>query len=181
MNFRIRLILLSLGFLFAALIAAGCGSTTSTTSTAATADVNAAPDFNVQTIMGPMISLDDVKSEGKPIMINFGASWCGPCKQEAPMLAQMYAKYKDRVSFLGMAVQDQPDNQRAFAKKYGLTYPVGLDGDSRVLNDYQQAGKVPYNGIPTTFFINKKGDIVTFYVGPMTPSLFDQLIGKILS
>ncbi len=186
MTLRTRLISLSVVIFFGALLAAGCsssspgsGSGSTVTSTATTA-ANAAPDFNVQTIMGPTVSLSDVKSDGKPILINFGASWCGPCNQEAPLLAQMYNKYKNRVTFLGMAVQDNPDDQRAFAKKYGLTYTIGLDNDGSVLNGYQQAGKVPYNGIPTTFFIGKKGNIVSFYVGPMTQGLFEQQISTIL-
>ncbi len=181
MTFRLRIILPFLAILFIALLAAGCGSSSPAPTSTGAGTANVAPDFNVQTIMGPMVSLVDVKSDGKPIVINFGASWCGPCNQEAPMLAQMYNKYKNKVTFLGMAVQDSPDAQRTFARKYGLTYTIGLDNDERVLNEYQQAGKVYANGVPTTFFISKNGNIVSFYVGPMTPGLFEQKISMILS
>lgn len=97
------------------------------------------------------------------------------------MLAAMYNRYKDRVTFVGMAVRDKPDDQRAFAQKYGLAYTIGLDPKGDNLYNYQQAAIVPYSGIPTTFFIDAKGDIVSFYIGPMSQSEFEQKLSGILN
>jgi len=170
------LLLPLLALLFIAPLFAGCGGAGAGTSSTG---ARKAPDFSVQTILGSHLTSGDVK--GKPIVLNFGASWCGPCNEEAPMLAAMYNRYKDRVTFVGMAVKDKPDDQRAFAQKYGLAYTIGLDPKGDNLYNYQQAAIVPYSGIPTTFFIDAKGDIVSFYIGPMSQSEFEQKLSGILN
>ena len=177
---RWQIILLFMALLLALPLFSGCGSTSagSPTSTAG-ADSRKAPDFSVQTIMGSRLTLDDVK--GKPVVLNFGASWCPPCNEEAPLLASLYNRYKDRVTFVGMAVQDKADDQRAFAQKYNLTYTIGLDPNMDNLYAYQQVAKVPYSGIPTTFFIDRNGDIVSFFVGPITENDFEQRLSGILN
>ena len=171
-----RLSLPLLALLFIAPLFAGCGATGAGTSSTG---ARKAPYYSVQTILGSHLTSDDVK--GKPIVLNFGASWCGPCNEEAPMLSAMYNKYKDRVTFVGMAVKDKPDDQRAFAKKYGLAYTIGLDPNGDNLYNYQQAAIVPYSGVPTTFFIDTKGNIVSFFIGPMSQSEFEQKLSGILN
>jgi peroxiredoxin len=138
-----------------------------------------APGFSMKTIDGDTISLSDY--QGKPVVLNFAASWCGPCEAEAPVLAKMYDKYKDQVIFLGVAVKDNEDSQRAFATKHGLAFPIGLDPGGDIVYSYQKAGKVSISGIPTTFFINKDGLIESFWVGPLTESNFEKLIASIIS
>jgi cytochrome c biogenesis protein CcmG/thiol:disulfide interchange protein DsbE len=138
----------------------------------------AAPDFTIKTLDGDTVSMSDFK--GKPVVLNFAASWCGPCEIEAPVLAKGYEKYKDRVVFLGIAVKDDEESQRFFATKHGLEFPIGLDPAGDIVYSYQKAGKVSLSGIPTTFFIDKEGNIKTFWVGPLSQANLDQLIGIIL-
>jgi len=80
----------------------------------------------------PQMSFDQFKQmigglEGKPVLVNFWASWCGPCKQEAPVLAQMAKQYAGKVQFVGVDVADQPAAARAYIEKYGWTYPSVAD------------------------------------------------------
>ena len=175
-----RLILLPL-FLLTIALAAGCaGQDTSTGSTGSNSASNAkvAPDFTVNTLGGEMVSLTSLV--GGPLVINFAASWCGPCELEAPVLAQEYEIYKDRVKFFSIAVRDDPEAQRAFAQRHGLKFPIGLDPNGKILYDYQKASKVPVSGLPTTFFIDKDGVIKDFYLGPVSQQTFEQKIGTIL-
>ncbi len=167
--------------LLAAAVLAGCGSKDPSAGGTSTAQANSkqAPDFYVETLDGTMTSLSDMK--GKPLVINFGASWCGPCQLEAPVIASMYNKYKDRVNFFGMAVQDRKEDALAFAHKSGFTYRIGLDPNGDVAYDYQKAAKVPYGGIPMTIFINRNGDIVDYYLGPLNEQQFEQRVSKILN
>lgn len=172
-------VLLILAIILAGSTLAGCGGSNSSTSTSGSASsVKVAPDFSVKTLSGDTVTFSSLK--GKPLVLNFAASWCGPCELEAPVLAKMYEKYKDRVTFFGLAVKDDEADQRAFAEKHGLKFPIGLDFDGKIVYNYQKAGKVSMSGIPTTFFIDKEGNIAAFFIGPLTESTFDQKIASIL-
>ncbi|GBE58011.1 thiol-disulfide oxidoreductase ResA [bacterium BMS3Abin01] len=166
------------------LLVAGCsatertGSSSSSKSGSSSSTPPAAPDFTVKTLDGKTVSMSDFK--GKPVVLNFAASWCGPCEIEAPVLAKGYEKYKDRVAFIGLAVKDDEDSQRYFADKHGLKFPIGMDPSGDIVYSYQKAGKVSMSGIPTTFFIDRDGNIKTFWVGPLSQSNLDQMIGMIL-
>ena len=182
MTYRKIISLAMLPLLFAALAAlifAGCSSSGASTGTTTSSSASkTAPDFSVRTLTGDTVSLDSLTN--KPLVLNFAASWCGPCELEAPVLEKMYEKYKDRVNFFGIAVRDQEDDQRAFAQKHGLKFPIGLDPDSKILYNYQKAGKVNLSGIPTTFFIDKDGNIQAFFIGPLSETSFDQKVASIL-
>ena len=157
------------------IFAAGCSTGSSTGSEPTAQKV---PNFSTKTIAGTTINFSDLW--GKPIVLNFGASWCGPCNEEAPVLAKMYQQYKDRVNFLGMAVKDEASNQRAFAQEHGLTYTIGLDPDESTFERFRELANVPEDGIPTTLFIDKNGYVVAYYVGPISEDTFNQKIGLIL-
>jgi peroxiredoxin len=158
---------------------AGCGDEGSSTSkSGASSAPKVAPDFTIKTLSGETVSYSSLK--GKPLVLNFAASWCGPCELEAPVLVKAYEKYKDQVNFFGIAVRDTEEDQRAFAERHGLKFPIGLDPDSKVLYNYQKAGKVNMSGIPTTFFIDKDGNIQAFFIGPISESTFDQRVSTIL-
>lgn len=159
---------------------AGCGDGGSSTSKSTGSSApKIAPDFTVKTLSGETVSYSSLK--GKPLVLNFAASWCGPCELEAPVLVKAYEKYKDKANFFGIAVRDNEEDQRAFAERHGLKFPIGLDPDSKVLYNYQKAGKVNMSGIPTTFFIDKDGVIQAFFIGPISESTFDQRISTILN
>ena len=181
MRSRSILLIATLFLLSAVMIiaVAGCGDNGSSTGTSAGSSApKMAPDFTVKTLTGENVSYSSLK--GKPLVINFAASWCGPCELEAPVLAKMYEKYKDKANFFGIAVRDNEEDQRVFAERHGLQFPIGLDPDSKVLYNYQKAGKVNMSGIPTTFFIDKDGIIQAFFIGPISESTFDQRIATII-
>ena len=99
------------------------------------------------------LSLAELK--GKPVVVNFWASWCIPCKDEAPALQKTYEKYKAQgLTVLGIDAQDFRGDARSFAKRYGLTYPVVYDGSGSTL------GKWGVTGFPETFFVDRSGKLV---------------------
>jgi len=114
---------------------------------------------------------------GTPMVINFWASWCGPCFEEAPVLESAYQRYRDRgVLFLGVQTQDRDkyDDGRAFIDRFGLSFPNGMDNDSRVGVDYALFG------VPETFFVNRDGVVAYKQVGPVTPQLLQDQIEAML-
>jgi len=164
-----------------AVLIAGCGDKTSGSSTSGgSAPAKYAPDFTTTTLSGDRVSYN-ANLKGKPVVLNFAASWCGPCEQEAPVLAKMHEKYKDRVVFFGLAVKDDIDSQRAFADKHGLVFPIGMDPKGDIVYSYQKAGKVSFSGIPTTFFIDSEGNIKDFFIGPLMEKTFEQKVASILA
>lgn len=119
-----------------------------------------APDFSVDLFDvsgGGTFAKADLA--GGPAVVNFWASWCGPCKEEAPQLEQVWQEYKERgVIFLGIAVQDSDDDSQAFIERYGLTYPNGPDR-SEIALDFGMLG------VPETFFIDQEAHIVRQFKG----------------
>ncbi|MEP7290518.1 MAG: TlpA disulfide reductase family protein [Chloroflexota bacterium] len=116
-----------------------------------------APDFTLTTLDGQQFKLSDQK--GKIVVINFWASWCGPCRTEAPALESLYQQYKDKdVTFIGITYADDPKDSQAFMAQYGMSYPVAEDGKSSV-------SKALYHiqGVPETFVIDKQGNINRFF------------------
>ncbi len=117
----------------------------------------AAPDFTVFDDEGKEVKLSDYF--GKPIVLNFWASWCPPCKSEMPHFNKVYNELKDEIVFLMVDLVDGQKETEEKGKKYiannGFTFPV--------LYDLEQDAAYTYGirSIPTTIFINKDGDIVT--------------------
>jgi cytochrome c biogenesis protein CcmG/thiol:disulfide interchange protein DsbE len=119
-----------------------------------------APDFSL-TMLRPdtgktALSLSNFK--GKPVVLNFWASWCAPCKEEVPLLEsswkQVQAQGKD-VVFLGIDYQDSNNDAISFLQLYGITYPIVLDADGSV------ALKFSVTSLPQTIFINQKGTVMS--------------------
>ena len=133
-----------------------------------------APDFTLSLFDGGAITLSDLK--GKVVLIDFWASWCGPCRQEAPALAQVYREYQERgVEFIGISIWDRLGDAKDYAQGLGITYPKGLDAEGTILVDYA------VRGIPEKFFINARGELVTKYIGPSEVEglreILDQMLG----
>jgi cytochrome c biogenesis protein CcmG/thiol:disulfide interchange protein DsbE len=93
--------------------------------------------------------------EGKAVVVNFWASWCVPCRDEAPVLQKTYERYRDQgLVVLGVDVNDFRQDARRFMKRYGLTYPVVYDGKGSTV------GKWGVRGFPETFFVDRTGKLV---------------------
>src|SRR5713226_3018558 len=84
-----------------------------------------APDFSVALFDGSTFKLSDTLATGKPVVVNFWASWCGPCADEAPVLQDAARRNADRITFIGVNVQDVDSDAQAFIRKYGVSYPNG--------------------------------------------------------
>jgi thiol-disulfide isomerase/thioredoxin len=129
--------------------------------TTAIAKKVAAPDFTVDDAQGNKISLSDFA--GKPVVLNFWASWCPPCKSEMPHFNKVYAEIKDSVVFMMVDLVDGQRETQANGQQYvdeqGFTFPVYFD------NQQQAATVYGISSIPTTFFIDAKGYIITGYQG----------------
>ena len=133
----------------------------------------AAPDFTLALIKGGNFHLGDHK--GKPVMINFFASWCLPCREEAPVLEKVIHEYGAKgVVFMGIAIDDTEDKMKDFMTRYGVTFPVGLDKTGVVQKSFG------LYGIPTTYFINKQGIINYFHSGSVTEELLQHELDKLL-
>ncbi|MDA0989062.1 MAG: TlpA disulfide reductase family protein [Chloroflexi bacterium] len=118
-----------------------------------------APDFTLDLLDGGTITLSDLK--GKLVLVDFWASWCPPCREEAPGLAQVYKEYKDRgVEFIGISVWDRVNDAKDYVQRFGITYLSGLDSKGTILVDYG------VRGIPEKFFINPEGQLIAKFIGP---------------
>ena len=126
------------------------------------------PDFELPTLDGRMVRLSALR--GSPVLINFWATWCGPCKQEMPLFAEQYDWNKGRglrVLAIDTLANDNVEDMRAFARQLNLNFDVLVDEQDAV------AGGWNVMGLPTTFFIKADGTIAKVHVGQLTP---DQLI-----
>lgn len=130
-----------------------------------------APDFSLNRLDGEALSLSQFK--GKPVVINFWASWCVPCKEEMPLLEKNAQTYKDQVAFLGINVQESDATAAQFVKETGITFPVVLDINAKTADLYF------VRGYPTTFFIDAAGDIRTVSVGPLNELTLGENLSKL--
>ena len=111
---------------------------------------------------------------GQVAVVNVWASWCAPCRAEAPTLAALTEKYTD-VAFMGILTRDNPVNAEAFARRFALPYPTLID-DS-VLIGFRKS--LPANAIPSTVLIDKRGNVAARVSGEVTYSSLAELIEKV--
>jgi cytochrome c biogenesis protein CcmG/thiol:disulfide interchange protein DsbE len=115
----------------------------------------AAPDFTLERLdaEGGELTLSDL--QGKALVVNFWASWCVPCKDEAPVLQETYEQHRDEgLVVIGVDAQDFRADARRFMKRFGITYPVVYDGKGSTL------GRWGVTGFPETFFVDREGNVV---------------------
>lgn len=118
-----------------------------------------APDFALPARGGEQLSLGQFK--GQVVMINFWATWCGPCRQEMPLLEGIYRKYKP-MGFTMIGVNVEPDSKAAeewLGKQVKVTFPVAFDTDSKVSKLYK------VNGMPNSVIIDRKGNVRMLHRG----------------
>jgi thiol-disulfide isomerase/thioredoxin len=133
----------------------------------------AAPDFAGTTLTGAPLKYSAYK--GRPLVLNFWGSWCGPCRGEGPTLAVLSEKYaKHGVSFLGDDVGDNPASATAFTRSVGITYPSLNDPGYQLAQDFGNA--VLINDTPTTIVIDKTGHIAGVVYGAATYSELDTML-----
>jgi cytochrome c biogenesis protein CcmG/thiol:disulfide interchange protein DsbE len=119
-----------------------------------------APEFETVTYYDTRVHLADLR--GKVVILNFWASWCGPCRVEAPDLQLIYDTYRERgVEILGISYLDTEEDARAFIREFGLTYINGIDEGSRISDLYH------IDAVPETFVIDQNGNIVHLFLGPI--------------
>ena len=127
------------------------------------------PDFPLEMFEGysyqgaSAVNLADLR--GKVVVINFWASWCKPCEQEAAELEETWRYYQPdgEVVFLGIAWTDTPANSAAYLKRFGITYPNGPDLGSRISSIFNRN-----LGVPETYFIDRAGVLRSIKIGPFT-------------
>ena len=126
-----------------------------------------APGFNGTTLTGSKLSFSDYR--GKVVVLNFWGSWCVPCREEAPTLAAVAAKYQPSgVSFLGVDVRDTTASALAFTHSFHVSYPSVSDPSSAITLDF--TAKVPIAGTPTTLVVDRTGHIAGAVFGTVTYS-----------
>ena len=135
-----------------------------------------APDFELTKLDGTNVKLSDLK--GKKVILNFWATWCGPCQQEMPDMEAFYKEHKENVEIL--AVNYTPSEKGGgeekvsnFAKEKGITFPILLDKNIDVTTAYKVIT------IPTSYFIDTKGVIQDKFIGPMTQKEMEKRVAKL--
>lgn len=120
--------------------------------------------------------------KGKPLVVNFWARWCGPCRKEIPDLAEMHERYKAKgLVIVGVAVEDanNRDSVREFAKAYEMNYTLLIGGVQKGIELMQTSGN-PKSGLPFTMVIDRSGKIVTIKLGAMSKADMEAAIKQIL-
>lgn len=122
----------------------------------------AAPDFVLTTLDGGRVRLSDLR--GKNVVVNFWATWCGPCRAEMPELVKTYAEQKaNGLEILAVDLQEQDDKVGDFAAEFGMTFPVLMDRTGEVAEAYGVRGA----GLPATVFIDRQGVVRVLKIGAM--------------
>jgi cytochrome c biogenesis protein CcmG, thiol:disulfide interchange protein DsbE len=132
-----------------------------------------APDFSVTDLSGRKLTLADYR--GKVVLLNFWATWCGPCRLEIPGFVDLQSKYRDQgLVVLGISMDEDPAPVREFYQRYRMNYPVAM-GDDALADHF---GGIM--GLPTTFVIQRDGHIYAKLMGAEDVGTFEEAITKLL-
>mgnify|MGYP000235732124 CR=1 FL=1 len=132
-----------------------------------------APNFKLETPEGEIIEL--AKFRGKVVVLDFFATWCGPCVIEMKHLKEIYEEFKDSIVIISINIREDPKRVKDFMKKYGIEWIVVLDKDGSVASKYK------VTAIPTIIIIDKEGRISLIRIGVMEASQLRNAIKKVLS
>ncbi|MFQ5614833.1 MAG: TlpA family protein disulfide reductase [Anaerolineae bacterium] len=127
-----------------------------------------APDFTLLTLEGQEVSLSDFK--GQPLVINFWATWCPPCRAEMPDFQEVFLKHQNDgfvVLSVNSTVQDDPDLVPGFVDEFGLTFPILLDQTGATTQAYNILG------LPTSIFVDKNGVVNEVFTGPVNKAFIE--------
>ena len=139
-------------------------------------NTNLAPDFTAYDLEGNAVSLSGFR--GKPVILNFWASWCGPCKSEMPDFQEKYGQYGEEIHFLMVNLtdgsQETVETAQGFVDGQGYTFPVYFD------TDYSGAMAYGVNAVPATYFIDEEGNLVAYGKGALTGETLQRGIDMLL-
>ncbi|HBG74709.1 MAG TPA: hypothetical protein DDW79_04530 [Anaerolineae bacterium] len=137
-------------------------------------DSGDAPDFTLVDFNGSTITLSELR--GQVVIINFWASWCPPCREEAAYLEATWRKYKDQgVIFIGVDYVDTEKAALAYMDEFDLTYFNGPDIGTRIAQAYN------IKGVPETFYVDKLGKLRGMHIGPLSTPQLDEKIDEMLA
>jgi cytochrome c biogenesis protein CcmG, thiol:disulfide interchange protein DsbE len=131
-----------------------------------------APDFTLGLFDGSRLTLSDALNSGKPVVVNFWASWCGPCADEAPILEDAARRNGSAFTFVGVNVEDLDSDAQAFIRKYGITYPNGSGNAGPISVQYGM------RGVPETYFIAPDGRLVRKW-NTLTAADLEHFLGEL--
>lgn len=132
-----------------------------------------APEIDLQTLDGERVTLSSLR--GRPVLINFWATWCGPCREEFPLMVEAYARHADEgLEIVGISHDDTVEGAREFAADQGATWILLDDPDDVAWNDYRGVG------MPTSFFIDREGIVRAFSLGAFSEEGLQAQLARIL-
>lgn len=131
-----------------------------------------APDFSLGLFDGSTFTLSGALQTGKPVVLNFWASWCGPCADEAPVLQNAARRYGDSITFVGVDVEDLDSDAQGFMRKYGISYLNGSGNAGPISVQYGM------RGVPETYFIAPDGRLVRKW-NTLTAADLEQFISEL--
>ena len=136
--------------------------------------VDFAYEFSLELLNGQTLTLSDLR--GKIVMLDFWASWCAPCRQEAPVLAEVYREYNGLpVEFVGVDIWDGREDARRFVNQFDVPYPTGVDENGTIAINYG------VRGIPEKFFISPDGAVSKKFTGPMNVDALREILNGMLA
>lgn len=145
--------------------------------TVGTDEGDAAPDFLLQTLDGGTLRLSDLR--GSPVLVNFWASWCTPCRQEMPEIVRAYNARRDEgLVVVGVNLQENTGQVRSFAEDFGMEFPVVIDRTGQVAEGWRIGG--PIEGIPSSYFLDARGVVRKRVFGPMTEETLADALASIM-
>lgn len=140
---------------------------------------NLAPDFTAQTTGGESFTLTDYVDregiDGRPVVLNFWASWCGPCRLEMPDFERVSLKYAGRAAIIGVNQAESAETIARFQLNTGVTYPLLVDEDWVVNNKYG------VSNLPTTIFVDGDGVVREVFVGAMNQAVLEYKLNGLLA
>ena len=131
-----------------------------------------APDFTLQTVSGESITLSELR--GQPVLLNFWATWCPPCRQEMPHLESTHANFAGKAVILGVDQGEPATLISDFAEEFGVSFPLLVDEDSRVNQLYG------VRGLPTTIFIDENGVVAELFAGILNEAIATDKLNELV-